>query len=413
MWLTSGASPPPVALAAPPEPELASDAVEAEPAPGFEPAEVEEGSAGDRAEIDDNPEAARAATGVVRDPDGDVVEGAIVSCAADDGEVMLGDTSDAEGGFALAASAVGCMAVARHRAFGDSAPTRIALGDRNVIHLGRGSSIAGYVVDARGVAVPRYRLQVARFRPAEGAGVLARGGQVARVDDPAGRFELEGLKPGEYVLAVAADGWPAAESDPIALAAGEAARSIRIVLDDGARLSGRVVDGDGAPLPGAVVALDAVAARTRAGRVQTDDDGRYQLDGVPKGPFSIRVSADGFVGKVVAGIETLGADSVERDIELSPSSGGRQTEYTGIGAALGERPTGVVVMSVVPGGPAEAAGLKMQDLIVRVDGRDASAFTIPQAIQLLRGPVGTRVSLTVRRGESEEQITITRARFLQ
>jgi len=57
------------------------------------------------------------------------------------------------------------------------------------------------------------------------------------------------------------------------------------------------------------------------------------------------------------------------------------------------------VMDVTPGGPAEDAGLRVDDRIVAIDGRPASELRLPSVRERLRGePVGTEVRLTIEGG---------------
>ena len=49
---------------------------------------------------------------------------------------------------------------------------------------------------------------------------------------------------------------------------------------------------------------------------------------------------------------------------------------------------------------------------LRIDGEDTSAMTVSEAVQLLRGPSGTRVSLTIEREDAGEMdVVITRGTF--
>ena len=87
-------------------------------------------------------------------------------------------------------------------------------------------------------------------------------------------------------------------------------------------------------------------------------------------------------------------------------------ETIGLGVGLGQ-PTaqGLPILQIVPGQPAEKAGLQVGDLIVEVDGKNITALSVYEALQLLRnGPVGSTVNLTVRRGAAGDlkQLSITR-----
>jgi len=65
----------------------------------------------------------------------------------------------------------------------------------------------------------------------------------------------------------------------------------------------------------------------------------------------------------------------------------------------------LVVRFPMPGGPAERAGLLPGDLILKVDGKAVAA---PDAIKLLRGPSGSQVVITIRRGSDEREVTVER-----
>jgi carboxyl-terminal processing protease len=104
----------------------------------------------------------------------------------------------------------------------------------------------------------------------------------------------------------------------------------------------------------------------------------------------------------------------EYDLATSDQSG----EFEGIGAYVeGAEGEGLRIVSPFPGSPAEAAGLLPEDLIIAVDGADVTGLTELEAIQLVRGPAGTDVVLTVVRvtddGQTEvpHDYTVTRARI--
>jgi carboxyl-terminal processing protease len=83
-------------------------------------------------------------------------------------------------------------------------------------------------------------------------------------------------------------------------------------------------------------------------------------------------------------------------------------EFEGIGAYVdGEEGLGLRIVSPFPGSPAEAAGLLPGDLIVAVGAIDITGMTATEAINLVRGPAGTKVNLTVER-EAEDGATETR-----
>ncbi len=82
--------------------------------------------------------------------------------------------------------------------------------------------------------------------------------------------------------------------------------------------------------------------------------------------------------------------------------------FTGIGAELSKKDNALIVVSPLSGFPADKAGLKPQDIITKIDGKNALDFTITEAVNHIRGPKGTDVTLTVVRNNQELTFKITR-----
>lgn len=82
--------------------------------------------------------------------------------------------------------------------------------------------------------------------------------------------------------------------------------------------------------------------------------------------------------------------------------------YSGIGATVTPRGSGLVVTSAPPG-PARAAGLRTGDLIVTIDGVAAAQLSAETAIQAIIGPKGTAVALGVLREGDRLAFRIVRA----
>lgn len=85
----------------------------------------------------------------------------------------------------------------------------------------------------------------------------------------------------------------------------------------------------------------------------------------------------------------------------------------GIGAVLGHSSEEgrLVVREVPPDGPAAAAGLEPGDEIVAIDGREVAGMSVREVVAALRGEVGSRVRLRVRRGEDERDVEVLRAPY--
>jgi carboxyl-terminal processing protease len=83
--------------------------------------------------------------------------------------------------------------------------------------------------------------------------------------------------------------------------------------------------------------------------------------------------------------------------------------FTGIGAELGKDENAIIIVSPISGFPAEKAGLKPKDIILEIDGKSAYNLNITEAVKKIRGEEGTKVTLKILRGKSEQkEFTITR-----
>lgn len=85
--------------------------------------------------------------------------------------------------------------------------------------------------------------------------------------------------------------------------------------------------------------------------------------------------------------------------------------FEGIGAELGIKQGILTVVSPLKDSPAEKAGLRVGDKILKVNDESTADMSIDDAVSRIRGKDGTEVKLTVYRAESEEktkEITVTR-----
>jgi carboxyl-terminal processing protease len=85
----------------------------------------------------------------------------------------------------------------------------------------------------------------------------------------------------------------------------------------------------------------------------------------------------------------------------------QRSEYFGIGAQIGYRNRATYVIEPFKNSPAARAGLLYGDHIVAINGEDTSSWTTDRVRNLLVGPRGTDVTVTVKRPGVAEPITTT------
>ncbi|MDC0450169.1 S41 family peptidase [Pelagibacteraceae bacterium] len=86
-------------------------------------------------------------------------------------------------------------------------------------------------------------------------------------------------------------------------------------------------------------------------------------------------------------------------------------EFGGLGIEIGMESGVVKVISPIDDTPAANAGIKAGDYIVRINDKQVQGKTLTEAVELMRGPVGSSIKLTVRRKNNRKAIEfkITRA----
>lgn len=88
-------------------------------------------------------------------------------------------------------------------------------------------------------------------------------------------------------------------------------------------------------------------------------------------------------------------------------------ELTGVGIQITQdRETDkLTVVAPIEDTPAFNAGVLAQDIIIRIDGQNTEGMDINEAVQLIRGPIGSEVILTIQRGSRTLDFPITRDRI--
>lgn len=80
--------------------------------------------------------------------------------------------------------------------------------------------------------------------------------------------------------------------------------------------------------------------------------------------------------------------------------------FEGIGAELGAKDSKIMVIAPLLDSPAEKAGIRAGDWIIKVDGRDTSNWTLPETVAKVRGPRGTVVKLSVLHAKDTNPVDI-------
>lgn len=88
--------------------------------------------------------------------------------------------------------------------------------------------------------------------------------------------------------------------------------------------------------------------------------------------------------------------------------------FEGIGAQLGYKDKKIVVIAPLKDTPAEKAGIRAGDWILKIDDKDTGILTLPEAVSLIRGQKGTKVKLTIlhEKKEKPEELEIIRDSIL-
>src|SRR5690606_31513248 len=79
-----------------------------------------------------------------------------------------------------------------------------------------------------------------------------------------------------------------------------------------------------------------------------------------------------------------------------------QGEFGGLGIEVGEEDGYIKVITPIDDTPADRAGILPGDLIIEIDGKPLREMVIDEAVELMRGEIGTPIDIGImREGESE------------
>jgi carboxyl-terminal processing protease len=87
-------------------------------------------------------------------------------------------------------------------------------------------------------------------------------------------------------------------------------------------------------------------------------------------------------------------------------------EFGGLGIQIGIKENHLTVIAPIEGTPADRAGIKAGDWIIKVDEESTKDMTLLEAVQKMRGPQGTRVTLTIHREGQPDPLLFSLTREL-
>ena len=82
-------------------------------------------------------------------------------------------------------------------------------------------------------------------------------------------------------------------------------------------------------------------------------------------------------------------------------------KYVGVGISIQYEDSITKVVSIFDNSPASKAGIKVDDIIVKVNGKDVTSSTSEEIISMIGKKLGTKVVITMRRGEEEIDFPLT------
>lgn len=156
--------------------------------------------------------------------------------------------------------------------------------------------------------------------------------------------------------------------------------------------------------PGPVPAFtgDRAADLDRARNALTEYVARP--DGNPDGFIAAHAVVRGMVRFVNEG-HTYFLDPQQYQDYQSWSRG--DNKYVGIGISVSARGSEPRIVEVYDDTPAQRAGLKAADVIVRINGKPVVGLALEEMTGLVRGPAGTTVEMVVRRGVDPTELTFS------
>ncbi len=357
-------------------------------------------------------------TGVVRDADGGPLADAFIEATRESdsatqasGQAMRSgrwgsfwqtpELTDADGRFEIDDLQEGKHTLRAHRKGGGEALLEhVELGGDVVLTIADAGRMSGTVALVGGGAPEEFTVNLR-----DDTTGFSRSDQFFRTG---GVWSLAELPAGKYKVRVSA-GSGTAEAE-VAMTAGQDAGGVRIELAPKVTVRGKVVNLEGEPVPGLRVSVSAEGGGWSFGGAEgeeklniTDAAGRYEVEHAPTGKVQVMVMPrnwedEGYGWTRVATFVPATGDAAELAVIKVARKRVKQDEAAGdFGYSFKDAEPGadprerrLVVAVVRPGSAAAAAGMKIGDEVVSVDGQDvtgANSYLLWTLTQVTEGTV--------------------------
>ncbi len=215
-------------------------------------------------------------------------------------------------------------------------------------------------------------------------------------------FRIRNVPPGTY--RIMARSLTETSSATVAVTAGATASVVLRPRPTGT-IIGTLVDEQSAPIAD-VQCFSTTQPGGDAGDVRgfrsatTGPDGSFRIERVAVGDAEVSCYSN---AAFATGTVRVVADRAVR-LDLVARADNMQPGYAGVTfeSQLGE----LMVQSVVPGGPADRAGLVVGDIVVKMNGESTSWLVARGLNESLPWPVGTPVAITIERGDVEVTVQL-------
>jgi hypothetical protein len=271
----------------------------------------------------------------------------------------------------------------------------------------RMASVASILPGTRSVAITlrapaSLRGRVIGSKPVSGFKLSISGSPAVEAEFAGDTFEVYDVPPGRVLVTASAG--EAGTGSALANVEPGAEASVDIHLIEAGRAFGKLVNAstqDGFASYCNVTAKNL--AGYSAGLGHCAKDGSFEVTDLPTGDYVLSFAMGG--GYTERPVTIAGGQAVDLgDINID----GFRAPPGKVGLSPQDREHGVYVASVAKDGPAEKAGIKEGDRIVAVDG--VPIDSTDEMLKRVPGKPGTQVSITIRRGDQEQVLTMVRAR---